>query len=440
MTPRDALWTLELDWSVLARDLPGCGPMLWSCLWEKVPRLTPLRAEDVAFLRRQTAALCATPTNSPQSALFFFDEAGREIARLEAAAETEEDRLRHLCLLLVDEPIFFAPNDWHINHSHLKQTTPGNSPMPTPLAPRYVSCPPPLAHAVCLLLGLALNAQASLLQLSEPTYDRWIYPFGGGAGTETGAPSFGAPGNPGFDERDSTLYVGYDTASLVTPGLGVSAYQIHSVRLTATLNSGAFSYDPTYDSFSSYLDATNALHTADTDTGRPVELYGAGFRNGQTFASFGESGAYGSPTRSVFAQSVEAGGVFTDVQNNLDSLNGGVGGFNPNFFAIGQAALNPGDAVPAETEFTFDVILNPDTLTYLQQGLNIGNLAFVVSSLHAASFGGPATYPRWRTKENLLGGAVTLEVNYSLHVVPEPSSLALLGAGLFAFRAWRRRP
>ncbi len=282
--------------------------------------------------------------------------------------------------------------------------------------------------------------------LLNPTYDRWMYPFNFSNGSRATASTFGSTGASGetqdFDERDAQFYIAYDTSSIATPGQGVGNYNVNSITLSVTVDtpSGTFNYDPTYDPYTSYLDSSAGAYTADTDVGRPLELYGAGFRNGFTFASFGENGAYapgsGVGVRNVYAQGYHGSGNAVDVSNSIDSFNDGAAGFDPTFLALGTTStLSAGDAVTAGTVFDFQLNLgNADVANYVQEGLNAGNLAFVLTSTQpAAQPPAPSSFLNFATKENSGSNAPSLEV------IPEPSAFALLLSSLLFFASRRNR-
>lgn len=279
-----------------------------------------------------------------------------------------------------------------------------------------------------LFVGISISALGDLATFSSPEYDRWMYPFNGTPGTRALAPTFGAIAEEDFDERDGQFYVGYDTSGSIDSGLGASAYNIFSVTLTVRSGFGDFVYDPTYDVYTTYLDSGSLGFTVDADAGRPIELYGVAFDASLDFATFGETGPFTTGGQRSVRPIGFQDNVPVDVSNNIDTLNGGAGGFDPVFFAIGQTGLASGDATPTGTEFTFTLNLsNPNIRGYVQQGLNTGNLGFMVTSLSPASLGGPVTYPQWETKENLVGVPATLSIEYS--IVPEPASLALILIG-----------
>ncbi len=125
-----------------------------------------------------------------------------------------------------------------------------------------------------LLTSLLLTpfAQAGEFLFDLPTDDRWHYPFNFTPGSRAVGTTFGAAGQSGFNDRDAYVVVAWDTSDQVCPGLGLSAYQIESVTVTLTSREGAqWSVDLTVDEWFTYGVGT------DTDPGRPLELFGAGF-------------------------------------------------------------------------------------------------------------------------------------------------------------------
>jgi hypothetical protein len=274
------------------------------------------------------------------------------------------------------------------------------------------------------------------LRPDAPTMDRWVYPFGDFQGDRPVAPTF-ASFDSRFDTRDGQFLLGWDTGTLVATNAGPKNYLIRRARLTLTITADqAFVYDPTLDAFQTY--ATNQPgYVPDADPGRPVELYGAGFRNGFTAATFTETSFYGpiNPitstnisigTRNAFAAMHGPDGTLIDVSNNVGQANAGWTNapFEVRPWAIGQTAdAAPGDLVPADAKFTFDVDLSdPLVVGYLQSALSDGRLRLFVSSLSPAEQitpggtggGGGGAYPQWATRENLLYDVPALELDGTL--------------------------
>ena len=293
-----------------------------------------------------------------------------------------------------------------------------------------------------------------------PTGDRWNYPFNFTPGTRFTALSFGAIDIPGFDDHDGQFVVGFDTTDLIPPGLGSSSYRIESVRLRASIaDGGIFEYDPTLDPLGTYLASDDPDFVPDADIGRPIELYGVGYRG--TFSdgtpvridTWTETSEYGdSPVvapaqgnRFAFASVLDDSGQPVNLSNRLKDR------LAPAPFAIGTtASVAPGDLVPADTTFEFDIErCNSGADLYLRESLDSGVVRFTIASLQPAvdPTGGPSNpnYPIWYTKENPLaipGFAAQLEIR--VRIVSNPADLSsptdpgvpdgvLTGADFFEF-------
>lgn len=104
---------------------------------------------------------------------------------------------------------------------------------------------------ICVLGSMLLSVfivTAAQGATATVSLDRWMYPFAFTGGTRDLAPTFGAVGTPGFDNRDAQFLIGFDTSSTVPVGQGAANYQINSVTVRAMVGSPAgFEYDPTYD-------------------------------------------------------------------------------------------------------------------------------------------------------------------------------------------------
>lgn len=298
------------------------------------------------------------------------------------------------------------------------------------------------------LATLGGGAQGAVIQFRPvaPTLDRWNYPFDSAPGfSETGA-TFSALGQedafPGysFDQRDGQVVLGWDTNASVPTGLGVCGYRIIGASVTiAVTGEVPFRYDPTYDARATYL-----AGGVDADLGRPIELYGVGFRNGwnsgaptQSGCPAPGSGFEGFPCwyegsvdlpgppfgpcvcknqRHAFATDA-LNGVARDISNNVRD------GFDPRPFAVGQiAGVSPGAYVTSvrDVAFTLDVG-DADVQRYLRAAVSAGRVLLTVSSLQpAASVGGPGSgeYARFFMKEHPLGnsGGVTRWARLALDV------------------------
>jgi hypothetical protein len=259
--------------------------------------------------------------------------------------------------------------------------------------------------AASLALGAVLAAHSAsaspiVATYDQPALDRWMEPFNSSPGYRTTGSSFGSIGVniPGFnfDDRFAQILIGFDTNDQVPPGRGLCGYRVLGASVVMTVaNDLVFPYDATYDAWTTYT-------TAGDGDGRPVELYGAAFRNGwtacdtpATFPCFFEGTASnpgppfspgGSPNeniRNAFATDFK-NGVERDVSNNIRD------GFDPTPFAIGRnPALTAGQYVPVDTELTFVLdVANPDIQLFLRRAMDTGLLRLMVATLQQASSGG----------------------------------------------------
>ena len=262
--------------------------------------------------------------------------------------------------------------------------------------------------------ALAMTCGCSFAQVTHyaapASGDRWMYPFNFSNGFEITAPTFGAILQSGFDDRDSQFVVTWETGTVVPSGLDVDRYHVQRVSLRATVaNDMVWRYDPTPDPTASLYPSTDPQYVADTDPGRPVELFGVGYRNAASSASWNEYASFstGVPDpgpaekwRDVFAATFDSAGVATDISNQVRER------LNPVAMAIGSTdSVVPGSLVPAGTEIVFEVDLcQPQTRAYFARALSEGRLHLSLTSLEPAS-GGPGggaggEYPRFFTKEN----------------------------------------
>lgn len=318
-----------------------------------------------------------------------------------------------------------------------------------------------LAALVTSAVGLCTTSAQTNYSLTSgaPTMDKWMYPFAGGSGADGGAKrspasTFGAVGETSFDERDAQFFTAFDTKANVPSGLGSENYEVLSATFTLRISrpplqgdpGPGFIYDGTYDPIATY--GSGGVPVNDADLGRPLELYGAGYRNGFTSSTILEKTPFTSAPvqgpaksiRNIYATDFNLGasinGSPRDVSNNISE------GFEAVPFAIGQIAEDELDSegMPlddAVVTFTLN-LANPDVVRYLQSSLNEGFVAFVATSLHTASQTGPSAYPAYYTMENPVYDPGQLQMQ--VQVVPEPSAvtMALCGFGLFV-ACWRGR-
>lgn len=280
--------------------------------------------------------------------------------------------------------------------------------------------------------AFSLWGQPFGLQVAAPSLDRWVYFAGDFDGARPAASTWGSF-DPRFDTRDGQFLLGWDTAALVPTNAGPARYLLRRARVTLTVTQAdKFQYDPTHDAFETYSTNTPA-YRPDDDPGRPVELFGAGFRGGFTAATFLEDSPYGQvnpftssnitiATRHAYAADFDTNGALVDISNHVGQRN--AEWTQPEFevrpWAVGQTTnAAPGELVPDDARFTFDVDLaDPLVAGHLQRALHEGRLRLVVTSLHpAGQVGGPVggggqgSFPLWATKENLLYDPPRLELD-----------------------------
>jgi hypothetical protein len=300
--------------------------------------------------------------------------------------------------------------------------------------------------------GLSLSSFASAQIISAhiegASVDKWIYPFasgGGGGSTRLVMNTFGAIGDAGaFDDRDAQSFVAFDTGGMIPGGLGQLSYLVTSVRLTLSMSfnaADAVLWDGTYDGIDTYGAGGEPING--DDPGRPIELYGAAYRNGLSSLAVAEDTSFtppGDPTaegvRSIFSSDYE-GGVARDVSNNIRD------GFNPQPFAIAQvepANLNGDGTITGDADLIFDLnLMDPDVLAYVQNALDTGRLSLLASSFHSAAQGGDVTYPVLSQTESDPGFGVAPRLEIELSVVPEPSTALLVVLGLAGLAGSRKR-
>ncbi|MBS0189486.1 MAG: hypothetical protein JSS51_15590 [Planctomycetes bacterium] len=258
------------------------------------------------------------------------------------------------------------------------------------------------------------HAQVFTANYGQPVLDRWMYPFNFAAGAETRASLFAALNQPGFDDRDGELLVGFDTGNDIPTGKGRLSYKILKATLSVFVeNDAAFSYDPTPDPLASSYATSDPQYIADTDPSKPIEVWPAGYRNGFSAESFLEDSPFGgAPTvppaqgaRNVYPVLLDNYQAGVDVSRQVrDKVPGAPMALAKLFGDSGE--LTPGTLVPQGTEVRFALGNTASAnYVYLQNALNSGRLRLLVTTLEPTS-GGPGggtggiTYPRIYTREN----------------------------------------
>ena len=269
-----------------------------------------------------------------------------------------------------------------------------------------------------ILLETTATGEGIEASFDKPSQDRWNYPWNSTPGARALASLFRATDEVGV-YRHGTFIVGFDTSDLIPEGNASGAYQITSAQLRL-MTSGDFEvpYDPSYDPVVSHLPETHELYLADEDPGRPVQVFGTGFRNDFNIETWNETTPYspgGDAQRTVFPIILDEGGLPKDASLAVDYSNPS----DTAPFAVGKLEdTRLGDLIPGDTWMTFDIDLNDSgTLAYLQRGLAQGKLSFTFTSLNG---GGRElrTYPEFYTGDHLVGEVPQLQI--SLRIVEAP--------------------
>lgn len=177
-----------------------------------------------------------------------------------------------------------------------------------------------------------------------------------------------------------------------------------------------FQYDPTFICPALRAPAHRPPHPADADAGKPVEVFGVGYRNGWTAQTFGETTSFGGvplfPRRSCPATAstpiFDSNGVATDVSRQVRQP------FDVTPMATGTiASVTPGDWVPVGSEVVFNLnVCQPTTQAYLRKNLADGQVRLMVSSLFPAQGGpdgGSGAYSAYYTRESPLANGNTAQ-------------------------------
>lgn len=275
------------------------------------------------------------------------------------------------------------------------------------------------------ICALALGVQSALaasVLVAQPSGDRWMYWMGDHDGKRESASVYGAYGSfdytaygYDFDDRHAQMLLEFDTSLLAPPGQGVGNYTVSALTVSVVVNlADSFVYDPTHDPLGSYTGLVQ-----DSDLGRPLELFGVGYRNGWTLQTFRENSPYQSVNatgykniRNAFAMDFENGAardVSNNVEQNFEVFPWAIGQINGQLDESTNFLPNPlsaGALVPFESvvEFALD-LSSPAVQNYLQEALNAGRLQFMVTSLLGYSYGddegAAGGFPSFYTKENI---------------------------------------
>ncbi len=263
------------------------------------------------------------------------------------------------------------------------------------------------ASALAILTSGALADTTYTLTYTVPTGDRWNYPFNPTPGLRPTASVFGGEaGSSFFDNRDGQMVVVFDTAADVPTGHAASSYVVSSARVTLQFASDlAIAYDPTTDPWQSFLLPNDPNYIEDRDPGQPIELFGTGFRNGWSLATWVQTSPYAPPgtslllpgIRNAYAQGFNGKGNVVDVSDNVRDQ------FTPIPFAIGTVPdVQPGSLIPINSFCIFDLAIdNPLVQGYLQDGVSQGRVNLSITSLAKVVQQG-TLFPAFYCKENPL--------------------------------------
>jgi hypothetical protein len=246
------------------------------------------------------------------------------------------------------------------------------------------------------------------LDHTTPAIERWMYANNAAPCDRPAGSTFGAlRDDAGVDARQAQHLIGWDTATLVPTNQPPMRYLLRRCRVTLTINRGnLFAYDPTPDDYRTYFETNHPAHRPDADLGRPIELFGVGFRNGFDAASFDQCAPFGTNApgqRNAYAAGWSIHGALVDVSNHVGKTNETFPRFEVAPFAVGRTTnATPGELVPAGAKITFDLIRDdPFVLAYLRSALQGGRLRLMLTSLHTTDgrFGTPS-YPDFVTHFN----------------------------------------
>jgi hypothetical protein len=269
---------------------------------------------------------------------------------------------------------------------------------------RIIMC----AFIVSSCISATSVADTISVHYPSPFLDRWNYPFNASPGVRPNAsifaPYVGEELHEDFDNRDAQFHIAFDTSADIEIGLGPERYHVTEAAITVQVsNNNNFRYDPTYDPWQTYLPSYDPDYFPDDTPGRPIELYGVGFRNGfgpltyQENTPYSPHGGFGKFIRTTYALDYDDDGQPRDVSNNIDER------YDTFPFAIGTAPLTPGSFVPSATIITFHLDLDdPFVQQYLAEQLDLGRLHFMLASLHHATEDQDGSFPEFYCKENQL--------------------------------------
>ena len=274
------------------------------------------------------------------------------------------------------------------------------------------------AASAAVVIAAPAQADEELITISKdaPTLDRWMYPFNQTPGYRPGGSVFGYwSTNPdSFDNYDAQIVIGFSVSEDITPE-ELDGLEVVSATVTFQISNDAIYYDDTVDDWRCFLDPEDSEYVPDEDINQPMELTGVGYRSGFTNTTWFEEApfAYGNPAglfvRTAYSM-VYRDGVATDCSNSFREQ------WTPEPFAIGTVeGLEPGDPVPADSTFVFDVNVEDENIqSYVMEQLGEGRVSFTLISMKQA-FQDGGNFPIFYLKENAavefgVASAATLEI------------------------------
>lgn len=299
-----------------------------------------------------------------------------------------------------------------------------------------------LAHTA-VIAGIPVGPATHVFDI--PSDDRWHYPFNGTPGYRAVASVFGAAGNSGFNDRDATLIIAWNTTTTIRPGGPIGDYNVFAVTITlSNVENSDWQVDLTADEWwtcdvngDGTINADGIARgepgdtdgeSDDADAGRPLELFGVGYGPTYTASSWnefspfvggsGEADTARDPFPFTYEQTLLTPLHVEDNVAGLHNEAASVGSFTPIPWAIGEPmGYTPGNQ-PAPFDVVFDVNLSSadDAVRrYFQEQLSQGRVAVCITSLYEASFmGSQNSFPVFFTKEgaplNPLAHAPRLEI------------------------------
>lgn len=273
-------------------------------------------------------------------------------------------------------------------------------------------------------LAVTATVRAADFVFDVPSDDRWHYPFNFVPGDRATAGCFGAFGNPDFpdfNDRDGIMVVAWDTSSQIETDPALDANDVCAVSIRTTNIPGAtWPIDLTLDNVATFHGQVDA------DSGRPIELFGAGFGPEYDYSTWNEFELYAGG-RCNFAGTVCSNDprdpfpfAFRDGSDQMlhveDSVKGTqnedvvpalCGGTKCPFTPIPWAIGVPMDYVPGAQTTPFDVRFDVDLALsdgrvrrYFQEQINGGRVFVVITTLQLVDLrAGQSTYPTFFSKE-----------------------------------------